>query len=190
LSYHVFHHDEAERRMWQNPEQILAEIGLKDGDTFVDVGCGEGFFAIPAAKIVGGSGRVYCVDVHGRSVEKVKQRAKAEGLNNTVAKVGRAEDTIFCEGCADIVFFGIDLHDFEDAPKVLANARRMLKPIGKLVDLDWKRKLMSKGPPFHIRFSEEKAVGLIREAGFEVQSVKDSGKYHYLVVARPKEITH
>jgi hypothetical protein len=62
----------------------------------------------------------------------------------------------------------------------------MLKPKGKLVDLDWKRKLMGKGPPFHIRFSEEKAAGLIKEAGFEVQSVKDSGKYHYLIVARLK----
>jgi len=186
LSYDMFHHDEEERRMWQNPEQILAEIGLKEGDTFVDVGCGEGFFAIPVAKIVGGSGKVFCVDVHGESVEKVKQRVQAEGLNNTVAKVGRAEDAIFCEGCADVVFFGIDLHDFDNAPKVLANARRMLKPKGKLVDLDWKRKLMGKGPPFHIRFSEEKAAGLIKEAGFEVQSVKDSGKYHYLIVARLK----
>jgi ubiquinone/menaquinone biosynthesis C-methylase UbiE len=182
----MFHHDEAERRMWQNPEQILAEIGLKDGDTFVDVGCGEGFFTIPAARIVGESGRVHCVDVHGESIEKVKQRVQAEGLKNIVAKVARAEDTIFCEGYADVVFFGIDLHDFDNAPKVLANARRMLKPRGKLVDLDWKRKLMSKGPPFRIRFSEEKAVGLIREAGFEVQSVRDSGKYHYLVVAKPK----
>jgi ubiquinone/menaquinone biosynthesis C-methylase UbiE len=111
---------------------------------------------------------------------------QAEGLKNIVAKVARAEDMIFCEGCSDVVFFGIDLHDFDNTSKVLANARRMLKPMGKLVDLDWKKKIMSKGPPFHIRFSEEKAVGLIREAGFEVQFVKDSGKYHYLVVARPK----
>lgn len=45
-----------EQRKWQNPENILAEIGLRSGMTFMDNGCGQGFFTIPAAKIVGDSG--------------------------------------------------------------------------------------------------------------------------------------
>ena len=50
--------------------------------------------------------------------------------------LGRAEDTIFCEACADIVFFGMVLHDFSDPVKVLLNTGRMLKATGRLVDLD------------------------------------------------------
>ena len=44
--------DEQERRKWQNPEDILAEIGLRSGMTFMDIGCCQGFFTIPAARIV------------------------------------------------------------------------------------------------------------------------------------------
>jgi cyclopropane fatty-acyl-phospholipid synthase-like methyltransferase len=53
LDWHSIHHgDETERRKWQNPEAILSEIGLKSGQTFVDIGCGDGSFAIPAARLV------------------------------------------------------------------------------------------------------------------------------------------
>ncbi len=41
---------EEERRKWQNPEAILAEIGLKPGMTFFDIGCGQGFFLSPRRK--------------------------------------------------------------------------------------------------------------------------------------------
>ena len=42
--------DEAARRRWQHPEFTLEGIGLTTGDTFIDVGCGDGFFALPAAR--------------------------------------------------------------------------------------------------------------------------------------------
>ena len=53
-------YDETERRTWQNPEEILTAIGLKAGQTLIDIGCGEGFFTLPAARIVGPNGRGVC----------------------------------------------------------------------------------------------------------------------------------
>jgi ubiquinone/menaquinone biosynthesis C-methylase UbiE len=98
-------------------------------------------------------------------------------------EIGKAEDLILCDACADIVFFGIVLHDFENPSKVLTNAHSMLKKTGKLVDLDWKKEPTGLGPPLHIRFSEEKAIQLIESSGFHVQVVKKSGSYHYIVMA-------
>jgi len=89
--------------------------------------------------------------------------------------LGRAEDTVFCEACADIVFFGMVLHDFSDPAKVLRNAGRMLKADGRLVDLDWKKEPMELGPPTGIRFSEEEAIRRIEAARFRTEAVKDSG---------------
>ena len=175
--------DEATRRSWYNPEAILQD--LRSGMIFADIGCGDGFFSILAAKKVGEKGKVYAVDMDASAIERLKHKAKAESLKNITAKVGAAEETVFCSKCADFVFYSMVLHDFSDPTEVLQNAKQMLKSNGRLVDLDWKKQEMPFGPPVKIRFSEEQASNLIRNAGFQVDSVKEAGKYHYVVTAKP-----
>ncbi|MDD1665264.1 MAG: class I SAM-dependent methyltransferase [Methanomicrobiales archaeon] len=150
---------------------------------FVDMGCGEGYFAIPAARRVGQRGEVFAVDINAESVERLRTQAKKEGLKNLTSWVGEAEKTCFCEGCADIVFFGIDLHDFRDPVAVLRNAEQMLGLAGRLVDLDWKDEPMEPGPPLGKRFSIGKARSLIESVGLRILSVKEAGPYHYLIIA-------
>jgi ubiquinone/menaquinone biosynthesis C-methylase UbiE len=186
LHSHRFFDDEKERRKWQNPEAILVEVGVKTGPKFVDLDCGDGFFALSAARLVGNEGRVYGLDVDEHAIDRLKEKASKEGLRNLTLKVGMAEEKVFCDSCADIVFFGIVLHDFSDSVKVLANAKRMLKPTGRLIDLDWKKEPMHLGPPLQIRFSEEKASNLIMTAGFKIDGIKKEGLYHYMIVATPK----
>ena len=175
--------DEQERRKWQNPEDILREIGLRPGMTFADIGCGQGFFTVPAAKIVGESGKVYASDISETNIQKLREKVDAVGLTNVIMEAGKAEDLILCDACMDVVFFGIVLHDFENPSKVLTNAYYMLKKTGKLIDMDWKQEPMEFGPPFHIRFGEEKAKQLLEMSGFKVQLTKKSGLYHYVIVA-------
>ncbi|MDD1669233.1 MAG: class I SAM-dependent methyltransferase [Methanomicrobiales archaeon] len=175
--------DDPERRRWQDPEQILSSIGLRDGMVFVDLGCGEGYFAIPAARRLKNHGKVYAVDINAESVERLRTQVEKEGLKNLTSQAGEAENTRFCEGCADIVFFGIDLHDFRDPVAVLRNAKQMLGPRGRLADLDWKDEPMEMGPPLEKRFSTGKAKSLIESVGLRVLSVQDAGPYHYLIIA-------
>jgi ubiquinone/menaquinone biosynthesis C-methylase UbiE len=179
--------DEARRRSWYNPDSIIEN--LKEGMTFVDIGCGDGYFSVLAAKKVGPSGKVYAVDIDPLGIEKLKQKARLDGLTNIVTSVGKAEDIIFCKGCADMLFFSMDLHDFEDPAKVLQNAKAMLKPAGQLVDLDWKKISWAKqgaqvGPPEQIRFSEEKVKELLSLEGFKVVSAVEAGPFHYVVTAK------
>ncbi len=178
--------DDATRRKWFNPERILQDAGLHPGQVFVDVGCGEGFFTILAAKIAGEKGTVFAVDIDASAIHKLKAKMAENGLNNVKAVVGRAEETIFCEKCADIVFYSIVLHDFQNPELVLLNAKKMLSSSGKLVDLDWKKKQTFNGPPISIRFSERQTQDLIEAAGFRVENVKDAGKNHYVITARLK----
>jgi ubiquinone/menaquinone biosynthesis C-methylase UbiE len=177
--------DEATRRSWYNPEAILKAAGLRKGTVFVDVGCGEGFFTMLAAQTVGETGKVYAVDVDVSAIEKLKRKAAENGLKNVHAVAGKAEETIFCEKCADIVFYSMDLHDFNDPVKVLRNAKQMLKPSGLLVDLDWKKMDMPFGPPVEIRFNERHVQTLMEQAGLKVDSLKEAGRYHYIVSAKP-----
>jgi len=178
------HMPEAERRKWQDSKTILSEIGLKPDDTFVDIGCGEGYFTLAAARVVGEKGIVYGIDIDEDAINRLQQSYKKEDLKNIILIVGDAETTVFCNRCADIVFLGIDLHDFRDPSAVLKNARKMLKADGKLVDLDWKKEPAPFGPPVEIRFDEAKATMLIEGAGFKIESVKPEGLHHYLIIAK------
>ncbi len=185
----AFSLDEATRRSWFNPEKILEDAGLRSGMIFMDIGSGDGFFSILAAKTVGEKGLVYAVDTDSSAIEKLKRKITQNGFNNVEAVVAEAEDTILCKGCADVVFYSIVLHDFHNPVKVLYNAKQMLKSSGKLVDLDWKKKRMAFGPPEQIRFSEEKASTLITAAGFKIVNVSNAGLYHYVITAKPSRLT-
>jgi ubiquinone/menaquinone biosynthesis C-methylase UbiE len=175
--------DEKTRRSWYNPEAVLTD--LKADMTFADIGCGDGFFSLFAAKKVGANGKVYAVDIDPSGIEKLKEKAKAEGLANITAQAGKAEETVFCTACVDIVFYSMDLHDFDDATKVLQNAKKMLKPTGRLIDLDWKKMQMPFGPPEAIRFSEKQVAGLLKAAGLKIVDTKEAGPYHYMITAKP-----
>jgi ubiquinone/menaquinone biosynthesis C-methylase UbiE len=154
---------------------------------FIDVGCGDGYFALPAARRVGPQGKVYAVDSDAGAIQRLQEQAAREGLDHLFSEVREAEETIVCEGCADYVFFGIDLHDFRDPAQVLLNAKKMIRPRGLLIDLDWKDQAMELGPPQQKRFSIDKARYLIESAGFTVSSVTEAGLYHYLIIASRKK---
>jgi ubiquinone/menaquinone biosynthesis C-methylase UbiE len=183
MSIHRYPDEETIRRQWRKPETTLKQAGLRAGMVFMDIGCRDGFFTIPAAQIVGEKGAVYAVDTDAAAIEKLKDTAAEKGLTNITAEIGAGEETVFCTECADMVFYSRVLHDFKDPAKVLRNAETMLKPAGKLVNLDWKKKPMLFGPPVHIRFSEEQAADLIKAAGFTIESVKSAGRNFYVVTA-------
>ena len=186
MGTHHFHlpaHD-PERRRREDPQSILNGLGLRLGQTLVDVGSGGGYYTIPAVEIVGPTGRVYAIDVNQESLDEVKEAADHAGLANITCIRGRAEETTVCESCADFVFYAAALHDFDDPAAVLRNARQMLKAEGHVVDLDWKKDALI-GPPAWKRLSQSAAVKLIETAGFEMVDARDLG-HMYLIVGTPK----
>ena len=104
---HHTYRNEVQRRQWQNPEKILTEVGVKAGDVFIDLACGFGFFAIPAAEMIGSEGVVCGVDVDDVALEELRAQSAQAGLGNIRVKLAAAEDVSLCERCADIVFIGI-----------------------------------------------------------------------------------
>ena len=55
----------------KNPYRLLRAAGLDDMQKVVEVGCGPGFFTIPAVRIVGEKGHVYAIDVNHKALKRV-----------------------------------------------------------------------------------------------------------------------
>ncbi len=62
--------------------EIFRKIGIKEGEMVLDFGCGKGTYTIPAAKIVGESGRVYAVDENKSKLTELSKKCQEQNLNN------------------------------------------------------------------------------------------------------------
>jgi len=121
-----------------NPYKLLNAAGLKPGQKVLEVGCGPGFFTIPAAKIVGAEGVVYALDVNPFAVEAVRRKVEKEGLNNVKILFADAARTGLPDESVDLAFlFGV-IHALEDVDAVMREMHRVLKANGILsVQKSW-----------------------------------------------------
>jgi ubiquinone/menaquinone biosynthesis C-methylase UbiE len=125
-------HDNPILPLVRNPDKLLKAAGLKEGHKALEVGCGPGFFTIPAAKIVGDAGHVYAVDINPRAVDRVTKKTKREALTNVTASCINASDTGLPGGSIDLAFvFGLR-SVAGGLENVLSELHRVVRPGGTL----------------------------------------------------------
>ena len=111
---------------------------VQKGQTFLDYGCGTGDFAIPAAKIVGETGKVYALDYFPRQLEMVEEQLKKEGLTN-VETILSDSKTGLPDECIDVIWMCDVLHEVKKRREVLEELYRVLKREGVLAIYDGMR---------------------------------------------------
>jgi ubiquinone/menaquinone biosynthesis C-methylase UbiE len=121
------------RRVTERPLERLSEMGLKEGMTFLDVGCTLGFYSFYAASIVGEKGLVYALDINPNLIKYVKNKAGRKRIKNIRTFVANAQETGLPPKSVDMVFLHLVLHDIEDKPAAIREFDRILKKSGRLV---------------------------------------------------------
>ncbi|MBI5902540.1 MAG: methyltransferase domain-containing protein [Deltaproteobacteria bacterium] len=168
-----------------SPERVLREAGLKEGDTMADIGCGPGFFSMPAAEIVGRSGRVYAADTQQGMLEYFKDK-RVPPPNVDLLLSGEYSIPI-ADSASDFTLLAYVLHEAERKDLFLDEIKRITRPGGALLVIDWEKRVEESGPPVEERLDTDEAACLIERAGFsgvEVSSLNDS---HYRILARRRQ---
>lgn len=173
--------DDPDRARTLDPQAFWDHVQLKPGQSVVDVGSGTGFFALPAARMVGVQGHVYAVDISPELVELVAVRSRDEHLPQLASVESTPKNIPLPSAIADIVLLATVLHDVSSS--TLAEAVRLLRPGGKLIDLDWKKEASGPGPPLEIRLSVSQATDLLSSHGLVVRETWEPGPYHYALIA-------
>jgi len=125
-------HDNPLLPIFRNPYKFLKAAGLKPGQKVLEVGCGPGFFTIPAAKIVGNKGLVYAVDIHTRAIEKIQEKTERKRIANVQPILANASSTDLSSESIDLAFlFGLR-YIAGGLKNVLFEMHRVLKPRGIL----------------------------------------------------------
>lgn len=155
-----FMHDNFLLRLLRNPYRMLESLGLKRGQKVLEVGCGPGFFTLPAVEIVGKEGYIYALDVNPFAVKCVSKKITKEGIAHAKALHANAADTGLPDHHIDLAFFIGVPHVAGGMQPVLRELNRVLKPSGRI--------------SFHLgRWSEETLVEEIAKCGFAL--VETSG---------------
>ena len=122
------------REPFKKPAERLRKVGLQEGQTVLDYGCGIGSYVIPASKIVGESGNVYALDIQPMAVDRVKKRAEKNGLSN-VQTITSNIDTNLPDKSVDVVLLYDVLQMIRNRDGLLHEFHRVLKPSG-IVSVD------------------------------------------------------
>lgn len=109
---------------------LLTNLGLKTGMTVCDMGCGNGYYSLKIAKLIGEKGKVYAVDVQPEMLEFLLKRAKEEQVDNVVAVQGKFHDPQLPPDSQDLILVVDVYHEFSHPEQMLAGMRNALKADG------------------------------------------------------------
>ncbi len=180
---HRAHLDSAERQSYLDAPSILRAFHLAAGMRVADVGSGTGFFALPAADLVGPKGRVFAVDLAPEMLEDLEAKLRMEPKANLEALRSTEDRIPLPDASVDFVLMACVLHEL-DGPGTLIEARRVLVRGGRLGIVDWKKEDMEFGPPKDHRLDEREAEAVLSDAGFTPVRTFEAGAYHYGIEAR------
>ncbi|WP_410766301.1 class I SAM-dependent methyltransferase [Haloferax sp. DFSO60] len=177
-------------RLWPTPGETLRQLGLTSDCTVAEIACGNGYFALPAARIVEPN-PVYALDIDESVLRELEHLAEQQAIENIVALHGDARelDAHLTER-VDVVLLANTLHGVEDKTKLIQQAFDTLRDGGQLVVVNWHdhpRETTTvggkpRGPPTELRMSPEETNTAVQDA-VDVRSTTsiELPPYHYAI---------
>lgn len=132
------HFDDEPLAFWaRHGRATVDRLALRPGATVLDVGCGTGASALPAAERVGPAGRVIGVDLAEGLLAKGRAKATERGLRNVEFRTGDMAQLGYPDGHFDAVVCVFAIFFLPDMERQVAELWRMVRPGGQLAITTW-----------------------------------------------------
>ena len=175
-----------ERVTEEMPDEMLAVMGLEDGDVVADIGVGSGFFARRMARLVAPTGTVYAVDIQPEMLEILQGYIEEEGVTGIVPVLSEFDDPKLPEGEIDWILLVDVYHEFGNHEAMLAKMREALKPDGRVALLEYR---VEDGTGDHIKGDHRMSIRQVLSewgpAGFELVELHEFLPSQHLFVFQP-----
>lgn len=127
-----------ERAREENSPQLLEALKIKPGQVICDLGCGNGYYSLDMARLVGEKGRILGVDIQPEMLHLLELRAKRAKLENVEPIHGTLIDPKLPVAAIDMVLLVDVYHEFSHPEHMLQGIRRSLKPSGRMVLVEFR----------------------------------------------------
>ena len=155
-----------------------------------DLGAGSGFYTIPSGRAVGSNGKVYAVEVQKDLLSRIKDEAIKAHVSNVEVIWGNIEKiggTKLRQGSVDAVIASNILFQLENKGTFVQEVKRILKPAGKVLVIDWSDSFGGMGPDPLSIMSSQSAQVLFEKEGFMLEEKINAGEHHYGMIFRKSE---
>lgn len=170
---------------FSSPHENVLQLGLREGMKVADFGAGSGHYSRAAAAMVGHSGRVYAIDVQEDVLKHLKLNTHVhhQGIIDTVwGDIEKSGGTHLRDASLDAIILANTFFQVENRFGLLGEMKRVLKPEGKLLVVDWAGSYGGMGPALEQVVSEHDAEDFFIKGGFyKVKSFR-AGPHHYGVI--------
>ena len=178
--------DDPKRDAYQKPHEVITALKLKEGEVIADIGAGSGYFTFRLAHHVGDAGRVYAVDVSPDMIVHLNRRIRDLKLMNVVAILAVPDDPLLADASIDRFFICDTWHHIENHDRYLGLLKKMLKPGGQIVMVDFKKAETPTGPPMEMRIDRDDLVMEMEKNGFHLVAEHTFLPYQYFLVFKAK----
>lgn len=178
--------DNEERRKALPPKETLLNLGLAEGDIMADIGCGIGYFSIPASEIVGNDGSIFALDISPEMLNEVEIKAKENNYINIKTVLTEENNLKLEEGKITFAFISNVLHETEELNNFLEEVKKIMSPEGKIAIVEWQKIKSEFGPPIGHRLDKSVLIKLLEVLGFSNISSIDIGENFYGITAVKK----
>jgi len=126
------------RQREEDCRTMLKALNVKRGQTVCDMGCGNGFYTLQLARLVGPKGLVYAVDIQPEMLQMLAHNAAQAGLTNIRPVLGTPIDPRLPVAAIDMMLCVDVYHEFSHPEAMLAKIRESLAPDGELVLVEFR----------------------------------------------------
>jgi ubiquinone/menaquinone biosynthesis C-methylase UbiE len=157
-------------------------LELKEGERLADIGAGSGYFSMRFAHHVGTGGQVLAVDINPDMIIHLNQRIRDAGVENVRTILALPDDPLLAASSVDRVFICDTWHHIGNHLQYLAQLRKILKPGGQVIIIDFQKKAMTVGPPAEIRIAREDVMREFEQSGFRLAKEHTFLPYQYFLI--------
>jgi arsenite methyltransferase len=183
---YIAHLEDPKRDAYQKPDEVIKALNIKEGEVIADIGAGSGYFTVHLARAVGEAGRVYAVDVSPDMIVHLNRRVRDLNVRNVVTMLSAPDDPLLADASVDRFFICDTWHHINGHAKYLALLKRMLKPGGQVIMVDFKKAKTPVGPPMEVRIDRGDLVREMEANGFQLAAEHTLLEYQYFLVFKVK----
>jgi ubiquinone/menaquinone biosynthesis C-methylase UbiE len=122
------------------------------------------------------------VDVSPEMIVHLNRRLRDAGVTNVQTVLSAPDDPLLPDGSVDRFFICDTWHHIDDQAKYLALMKKMLRPGGQVVMIDFQKRELPVGPPLAMKIAREDLVKQMEGAGFRLAREHTLLPYQYFLV--------